>query len=68
MVNDLMLKDLTEKNGKSSGQTPGSGKGIRAANDQTLLLWLEVAHDDIGRTIGKLGDIINAMRTIVTTA
>ncbi len=63
-----MLKDLIEEMAKALVKHPVLVKVKEASNDQTLLLWLEVAHTDIGRIIGKRGNIINAMRTIVATA
>ncbi len=53
---------------KALVRRPDLVKVSLGSNDQTSLLWLEVAHTNIGRIIGKRGNIINAMRTIVATA
>lgn len=36
--------------------------------DNTLVLELDVAHIDKGKVIGKHGNVVNAMRTILSTA
>ena len=60
-----MLRDLTEKMAKALVKHPDLVKVSEASNEQALLLWLEVTHTDIGRIIGKRGNVINPMCTIL---
>ena len=60
------MKQPVEGMAKTLVKHPEHVKVNVASNDQTLLLWLEVAHVDIGKAIGKGGKTIDAMRTIVT--
>jgi len=60
-----MLKDLLEYLAKSLVDDPDSVHVQTVETENTVVLELTVAKDDIGKVIGKQGRIARALRTIV---
>ncbi len=59
------MKDLLEYLAKSLVDHPDDVSVNATENESTVVLELSVAHDDIGKVIGKQGRIARALRTIV---
>lgn len=63
-----MLKDLIEYIAKSLVDNPDAVKVSEVAGEQTSVLELKVAKEDLGKVIGKQGRTARAMRTILGAA
>lgn len=59
------LKELLEYLAKSLVDHPEDVHVVATETDTTVVLELSVAHDDIGKVIGKQGRIVRALRTVV---
>ncbi len=59
------LKELLEYLAKSLVDHPEDVHVVATETDTTVVLELSVAHDDIGKVIGKQGRIARALRTVV---
>ena len=64
----MALKDLAEYLVKSLVDHPEKVELVEHEEDDTVLIELKIASDDIGKIIGKSGNTINAIRTILQTA
>jgi len=64
----LALKDLAEYLVKSLADHPEKVELNEREEDDTVIIELKMSSDDIGKIIGKSGDTINAIRTILQTA
>ncbi len=63
-----MLKDLIEFVAKSLVDKPEEVLVTEVEGEQTCVLELKVAKEDIGKVIGKQGRTARAMRTILGAA
>lgn len=63
-----MLKDLIEYIAKSLVDNPEAVKVSEVEGEQTSVIELKVAKEDLGKVIGKQGRTARAMRTILGAA
>ncbi|GAB6111161.1 KH domain-containing protein [Desulfomicrobium salsuginis] len=63
-----MLKDLIEFMAKSLVDNPDSVSVSEIEGEQTSVIELKVAKEDLGKVIGKQGRTARAMRTILGAA
>lgn len=59
------MKELLEYLGRSLVDDPESVRVEAVEGDNTLILQLHVANDDIGKVIGRQGRIAKAIRNLV---
>jgi hypothetical protein len=64
----VALKDLAEYLVKSLADHPEKVEIVEREEDDTVLIELRIAPEDIGKIIGKSGNTINAIRTVLQTA
>ena len=64
----MALKDLVDYLVKSLADKPEEVVLVEREEDDTVLLELKIAPEDFGKIIGKNGNTINAIRTVVQTA
>ncbi len=62
------MKELLEKIAKSLVDHPESVTVTEVEEDDTLVLELRVADDDMGKVIGKQGRIAKAIRIVMKAA
>lgn len=62
------MKDLLEVIAKSLVDNPEMVRVNEIAGEQSIILELKVAPDDMGKVIGKQGRIAKAIRTVVKAA
>ena len=62
------MKDLVEIIAKSLVDNPDAVEVKEIAGEQSLILELKVAPEDMGKVIGKQGRIAKAIRTVVKAA
>jgi len=62
------MKELVEYLVKSLADHPEEVVLIEREEDDTILMELKIATDDLGKIIGKSGNTINAIRTVVQAA
>jgi len=67
-MSDGSLKDLVEFMAKSLVDSPDEVEVNEIAGEQTTVVELKVAKDDLGKVIGKQGRTARSMRTILTAA
>lgn len=63
-----MLKDLIEFIAKSLVDNPDSVSVTEIEGEQTSVIELKVAKEDLGKVIGKQGRTARAMRTLLGAA
>ncbi len=63
-----MLKELVEYIAKSLVDNPDEVHVAEVEGEQTSVLELKVAKEDLGKVIGKQGRTARAMRVILTAA
>ncbi len=63
-----MLKELVEYIAKSLVDNPDEVSVTEVEGEQTSVLELKVAKEDLGKVIGKQGRTARAMRVILTAA
>lgn len=63
-----MLKDLIEFMARALVDNPERVKVSEIAGEQTSVIELRVAKEDLGKVIGKQGRTARAMRTILSAA
>ncbi len=63
-----MLKDLIEFIAKALVDNPDSVQVAEVEGEQTSVIELKVAKEDLGKVIGKQGRTARAMRTILGAA
>ena len=63
-----MLKDLIEFIAKSLVDNPDSVSVSEIEGEQTSVIELKVAKEDLGKVIGKQGRIAKAIRTVAKAA
>jgi len=64
----LPMKELLEKIARSLVDNPGEVAVTEVDDDQSLILELRVAEDDMGKVIGKQGRIAKAIRVVMKAA
>lgn len=64
----MALKDLAEYLIKSLADHPEKVELEEREEDDTVLIELRISSDDLGKIIGKNGNTINAIRTVLQTA
>lgn len=62
------MKELVEYMAKSLVDNPESVRVNEVDGEQSLILELKVAPEDMGKVIGKQGRIAKAIRTVVKAA
>lgn len=62
------MKELVEIIAKSLVDKPNEVKVNEIANEESIILELKVAPEDMGKVIGKQGRIAKAIRTVVKAA
>lgn len=62
------LKDLVEFMAKSLVDAPDQVEVTEIAGEQTMVVELKVAKEDLGKVIGKQGRTARSMRTILNAA
>lgn len=59
------LKDLTERMAQAIVDRPDQIRVVERAETATIFLELSVAPEEMGRVIGRKGQVANAMRTLL---
>ena len=62
------MKELVKYIAKSIVDNPSEVKIKKVEKDQSIILELSVADEDMGKVIGKRGRIAKAIRTVVNAA
>ncbi|HEX9532396.1 MAG TPA: KH domain-containing protein [bacterium] len=62
------MRELVEFIVKALVDQPDAVQVRAVEGEQTLVLEVKVAPDDVGKVIGKQGRIVNALRTVVKAA
>jgi predicted RNA-binding protein YlqC (UPF0109 family) len=62
------MKELVEYIAKSLVDHPDQVRVTQVVGEQSIILELQVAQEDMGKVIGKEGRIANAIRTLVKVA
>lgn len=62
------MRELVEIIAKSLVDNPGSVEVKEVSGEQSIILELKVAPEDMGKVIGKQGRIAKAIRTVVKAA
>lgn len=68
MSSNISLKELIEFIARSLVDTPDEVRVDEITGEQTVVLELHVAKDDLGKVIGKQGRTVKAMRSILSAA
>ncbi|GFP75953.1 hypothetical protein bsdtw1_02046 [Clostridium fungisolvens] len=64
----MFMKTLVEVIAKSLVDNPDSVQVNEVAGEQSIIIELKVAPEDMGKVIGKQGRIAKAIRTVVKAA
>ncbi len=67
-MSSVSLKELVEYLAKSLVDSPDDVEVAEIAGEQTVVLELRVAKEDLGKVIGKQGRTVKAMRAILSAA
>jgi uncharacterized protein len=62
------MKELVEYIAKALVENPDQVRVTQVVGEQSIILELQVAQDDMGKIIGKEGRIANAIRTLLKVA
>ncbi len=65
---DVSLKELIEFIAKALVDKPDEVHVEQVSGEQTIVLELRVAKDDLGKVIGKQGRTVKAMRSLLSAA
>jgi predicted RNA-binding protein YlqC (UPF0109 family) len=68
MSSNISLKELIEFIARSLVDTPDEVHVDEITGEQTVVLELRVAKEDLGKVIGKQGRTVKAMRAILSAA
>lgn len=68
LLGDVFMKELIEYLAKALVDNPDEVQVSEVTGDQTSVLELKVAKEDLGKVIGKQGRSARAMRTILSAA
>jgi len=64
----MMLREMIEEVARALVDQPDAVQVIEVQGEQTTVLELRVAPDDLGKVIGKQGRTARAMRTLLAAA
>jgi predicted RNA-binding protein YlqC (UPF0109 family) len=64
----MMLKEMIEEVARALVDNPDDVQVTEVQGEQTMVLELRVAPDDLGKVIGKQGRTARAMRTLLAAA
>jgi hypothetical protein len=64
----VSLKELIEYLARALVDKPDEVQVVEISGEQTVVLELRVAKDDLGKVIGKQGRTVKAMRAILSAA
>jgi hypothetical protein len=67
-MSSISLKELIEFIARALVDKPDEVQVVEIAGEQTVVLELRVAKDDLGKVIGKQGRTVKAMRAILSAA
>jgi predicted RNA-binding protein YlqC (UPF0109 family) len=67
-MSSASLKDLVEYLAKALVDNPDDVEVAEISGEQTVVLELRVAKEDLGKVIGKQGRTVKAMRAILSAA
>jgi predicted RNA-binding protein YlqC (UPF0109 family) len=67
-MSSVSLKELIEFIARALVDKPDEVQVAEIAGEQTVVLELRVAKDDLGKVIGKQGRTVKAMRAILSAA
>jgi predicted RNA-binding protein YlqC (UPF0109 family) len=67
-MSSASLKELVEYLAKALVDNPDDVEVAEIAGEQTVVLELRVAKEDLGKVIGKQGRTVKAMRAILSAA
>ncbi len=67
-MSSMSLKELIEFIARALVDKPDEVQVAEISGEQTVVLELRVAKDDLGKVIGKQGRTVKAMRAILTAA
>lgn len=62
------MKELVEYLVKALAENPDEVVLTESENEDTIFMELKLAQEDLGKIIGKSGNTINAIRTVVQAA
>lgn len=65
---NISLKDLVEFLARALVDQPEEVRVSEISGEQTVVLELRVAKDDLGKVIGKQGRTVKAMRALISAA
>ena len=65
---DMQMRELVEYISKALVDLPDSVEVTEVEGDQTTVIELKVAKEDLGKVIGKQGKTARAIRTILSAA
>jgi hypothetical protein len=68
MPDSISLKELIEYIARALVDKPDEVQVVEISGEQTIVLELRVAKDDLGKVIGKQGRTVKAMRAILSAA
>ena len=68
MPDNISLKELIEFIARALVDKPDEVQVVEISGEQTIVLELRVAKDDLGKVIGKQGRTVKAMRAILSAA
>jgi predicted RNA-binding protein YlqC (UPF0109 family) len=68
MPDSISLKELIEFIARALVDKPDEVQVVEISGEQTIVLELRVAKDDLGKVIGKQGRTVKAMRAILSAA
>ena len=67
-MSSASLKELVEFLARALVDKPDEVEVVEISGEQTVVLELRVAKDDLGKVIGKQGRTVKAMRAILSAA
>jgi predicted RNA-binding protein YlqC (UPF0109 family) len=67
-MNDFIMNDLIKYTAQALVDNPGKVEVSSVEGNQTSVIELRVAKEDLGKVIGKQGRTARAMRTILSAA
>lgn len=67
-MSSISLKELIEFIARALVDKPDEVQVVEVSGEQTVVLELRVAKDDLGKVIGKQGRTVKAMRAILSAA
>lgn len=68
LAKEIAVKELVEYIARALVENPDQVRVTQVIGEQSIILELQVAQDDMGKIIGKEGRIANAIRTLLKVA